>query len=302
MYPLRRFPALVLLFLLVAGTALSAQKKFEKKFQVSPGGTLTLGTDAGSVKVMGTSSNEVSIVADIRGREKDVESFEITADQTGNNVDVRGKLTKGSSWFWNSVDIEVQYTVLVPREYSVKMHTSGGDIVVSDLKGRVDGKTSGGNVSIGGAEGDIDLETSGGNVEAEKCKGLLRMRTSGGEINVRENTGDVDLGTSGGDVKISDVEGKVRAETSGGSMYVKVKGSNKGVYAETSGGDIEIVVSKSVAADIDAATSGGSVHFDFPVTISGQIDESRVRGTLNGGGNTIHAHTSGGDVRFRSAD
>ena len=103
-------------------------------------------------------------------------------------------------------------------------------------------------------------------------------------------------------MKISDVEGKVRAETSGGNMYVKVKGANKGVFAETSGGDIEIVVSKSVTADIDAATSGGSVHFDFPVTISGQIDESRVRGTLNGGGNTIHAHTSGGDVRFRSAD
>jgi DUF4097 and DUF4098 domain-containing protein YvlB len=294
--------ALVVLVLIVAGTAVCTQKRFEKKFQVSPGGTLTLGTDAGSVKIIGTSSSEVSVVADIRGREKDVESFEITAEQSGNNVDVRGKLSKGSSWFWNSVDVDVEYTVSVPREYSVKMHTAGGDMSVSDLKGKVNGKTSGGNVSIGGTGGEIDLETSGGNVEAEKCTGSLRMRTSGGEINVRTIAGDVDLGTSGGDVKISDVEGKVRAETSGGSMYVKVRGPNKGVYLETSGGDIEIVVSKSIAADIDAATSGGSVHFDFPVTLSGQIDESRVRGTLNGGGSTIHAHTSGGDVRFRSAE
>ncbi len=302
MHRLTRIPVLVILAMLVAGTAACAQKRLEKKFQVSPGGTFTLGTDAGSVKVMGTSSNEVSVVAEIRGREKDVEGFEITAEQSGKNVDVRGKMSKGNSWFWNSVDIDVRYSVSVPREYSLKMHTSGGDIDVSDLKGVVDGKTSGGNVSIGGTEGDVDLETSGGNVEAEKCTGSLRMRTSGGEINVRGIAGDVDLGTSGGDVKISDVDGKVRAETSGGSMYVKMKGANKGVFAETSGGDIEIVVSKSVAADIDAATSGGSVHFDFPVTLSGQIDESRVRGTLNGGGNTIHAHTSGGDVRFRSAD
>jgi DUF4097 and DUF4098 domain-containing protein YvlB len=294
--------ALVVLPLFVAGTAVCAEKKFEKKFQVTPGGTLTLVTDAGSVKIMGTSSNEVSVVAEIRGREKGVESFEITAEQSGNNVNVQGKLRKGGSWFWNSVDIDVEYAVSVPREYSVKMHTAGGDIVMSDLKGKIDGKTSGGNVSIGGTEGEIDLETSGGNVEAEKCKGALRMRTSGGEINVRAIAGDVDLGTSGGDVKISDVEGKVRAETSGGSMYVKVKGPNKGVFAETSGGDIEIVVSKTIAANIDAATSGGSVHFDFPVTLSGQIDESRVRGTLNGGGSTIHAHTSGGDIRFRSAD
>ena len=217
-------------------------------------------------------------------------------------VDVRGKLRKGGSWFWNSTDIDVEFTVSVPHDYSVKMHTAGGDIAVNDLKGTVDGKTSGGNVSIGGTEGEVDLETSGGNVEAEKCIGGLHMRTSGGEVNVRAITGDVDLGTSGGDVKISEVEGKVRAETSGGSMFVKVKGPNKGVFVETSGGDIEIVLSKSVAANIDAATSGGSVHFDFPVTLSGQIDESRVRGTLNGGGNVIHAHTSGGDVRFRSAD
>jgi hypothetical protein len=132
----------VVLVLVVAGTAVCAQKKFEKKFQVSPGGTLTLGTDAGSVKIIGTSSNEVSVVADIRGRDKDVENFEVSADQSGNNVDVRGKLRKGNSWFWNSVDVDVEFTIYVPHEYSVKMHTAGGDIGVSDLKGKVDGKTS----------------------------------------------------------------------------------------------------------------------------------------------------------------
>ena len=292
---------LVLAFILT-GTAVSAQKRFEKKFQVSPGGTLTINTDVGSVKVIGGSSNEVSVVADIRGRERDVDDFEITADQSGNNVDVRGKEKKGGSWFWNSTDIDVEFTITVPHQYAAKMHTAGGNISVTDVKGMVSGKTSGGNVTIGGTEGEVDLETSGGNVDADHCTGSMRMRTSGGEIDVRTVTGDVDLGTSGGDVKISDVEGKVRAGTSGGNMYVKLKGGNKGIFVETSGGDIEIVVPKSIAADIDAATSGGSVRFDFPVTVSGQIDESHVRGTLNGGGATIHAHTSGGDVHFRSAD
>ena len=297
----RTFIPLVLA-LVVAGTAVSAQKRFEKKFQVSPGGTFTINTDAGSVKVVGGSSNEVSIVADIRGSQRDIDDFEITADQSGNNVDVRGKIRKGGSWFWNSTDLDIDYTVTVPRQYAAKMHTAGGNISVSDLKGKVDGRTSGGNVSIGGTEGDVDLETSGGNVNAERCTGSLHMRTSGGELDVQTITGDVDLGTSGGNVKIRDVDGKVRAETSGGNMYVKLKGTNRGIFAETSGGDIEIVVSKGVAANIDAATSGGSVRFDFPVTISGQIDESHVRGTMNGGGNLIHAHTSGGDVHFTAAD
>lgn len=289
--------------LVFGGEAGAAGKKFDKKFTVSAGGTLTINTDVGSVKVIGGSGNEVSIQADIRGREKDVNRFEITANQTGNSVEVKGKLEKsGSSWFWNNSELDVEYVISVPREYQIKMNTSGGNLAVNDVKGGIRGETSGGNIDIVGIEGEVDLETSGGNVHAEKCTGKIHLETSGGEIRIQSINGDVDVQTSGGNVKITDVEGKVRAETSGGDMVVKVKGSNKGVFAETSGGNIDIVVPKSATANIDAATSGGEVHCDLPVTLSGRIDESRVKGTLNGGGNTIHAHTSGGDVRIRAAD
>jgi len=280
----------------------ASEKKFDKKFTVSPGGTLTITTDVGSVKVIGSSSNEVSIAAEIRGRERDVNNFEVTADQSGNNVEVKGRLRKGGGWFWNSTDLDVEFVITVPHEYALRMTTSGGNLTVSDLKGMVKGETSGGDIVVGAVEGEVDLETSGGNVHAEKCKGRIHMETSGGDIRILTITGDVNVNTSGGNVKISDVEGKVRAETSGGNIVVKVIGTNKGVYAETSGGNIDIVMPKAIAANIDAATSGGEVHCDMPVTMSGRIDESRVKGTINGGGSVIYAHTSGGDVRIRAAD
>jgi len=66
-----------------------------------------------------------------------------------------------------------------------------------------------------------------------------------------------------------------------------------------SGGDIDITVAKDIAASIDASTSGGSVICDLPVTVSGRIEGDRIKGTINGGGNVIYAHTSGGDVRIR---
>lgn len=280
----------------------AAQKKFDKKFSVSPGGTLTIGTDAGSVKVVGTSSNEVSILVDIRGREKDIERFEVTATQSGNNVEVKGKARKGGSWFWDSFELDVEYTISVPHEFALRMNTSGGDITVSELKGVVKGETSGGDIEVGNVQGEVELTTSGGNVRAEKCTGTVHMETSGGDIVITAITGDVDVSTSGGNVRIGEVDGKVRAETSGGNVVVKLKGTNKGIFAETSGGNIDIVIPKTIAANIDAGTSGGEVQCDLPVTLSGRIDESRVKGTLNGGGNTIHAHTSGGDVRIRAAD
>jgi hypothetical protein len=69
------------------------------------------------------------------------------------------------------------------------------------------------------------------------------------------------------------------------------------VYVETSGGDIDIRVPAGTGALIDASTSGGEVICDLPITMNGKLDESRIRGTINGGGEMIRARTSGGDIR-----
>ncbi len=286
----------------VVTLSFGAEKKFEKKFSVSTGGTLAIMTDCGNVDITGTTASEVSIVAEIHGSQRDVDGFDISASQDANGVEVKGK-SRGSSWFrWFGDSPDVRFTILVPREYSAKIHTAGGNIVVTNLKGRIDGETSGGDLNIREIEGSITLGTSGGNIRAEKLMGDIHMETSGGDIQLLAIDGNVEVGTSGGNIKISEVDGKIRAETSGGNVIVKAKNSNRGIYTETSGGNIDIFVPKNITATIDASTSGGEVLCDLPVTMSGRLDESRIRGTLNGGGNPIHAHTSGGDVRIRAAD
>jgi hypothetical protein len=294
--------SVALLVCLITSFSSGADRKFEKKFAVSPGGTLTLSTDVGDVDFAGTSSDEVSIVAELRGRQRDIDEFDISAWQNDKGVEVKGK-SKGSHWFsWFHDDMEVRYIVKLPREYNVQVNTSGGDITIVGLKGRMQGETSGGDLRLNDIEGAVKLETSGGDIRTEKVVGDIQMETSGGDIQLLAVTGNIDVSTSGGDIRISDVSGKVRAETSGGDVVVKAKGDNKGIQAETSGGDIDIFLPESITANIDASTSGGEVICDLPVTMSGKIDESRVRGTVNGGGAPIRAHTSGGDVRIKVAE
>ena len=103
-------------------------------------------------------------------------------------------------------------------------------------------------------------------------------------------------------MSVADINGKVHAETSGGNVSVKVSGSPKSVYAETSGGNIELVIPRSINATLDAETSGGSIQCDLPVTVSGRIDEGSLKGKINAGGELIHAHTSGGNVRIKAAE
>jgi len=294
----------LLWFVLIAVTALgfAGNRRFDKKFQVSPGGTLVVNTDVGDVRVVGTSSNEVSVLVELEGNQKTCDDFDLSAEQNSTGVEVKGKSHHGGWNIFRSHNLDARFTISVPHSYSVRLATAGGDVEVRDIEGAAKGGTSGGNVIASHIDGAMSFETSGGDIRVESSKGNLHAETSGGDIHVKSVTGDVEVGTSGGNVKVEEVEGKVQAETSGGNVTVKVIGGNKGVHAETSGGNVDVFVAKNCSANIDASTSGGDVECNLPVTVQGKIRETSIKGTINGGGPLIYAHTSGGNVRIRPVE
>jgi hypothetical protein len=283
-------------------SAAASQKRVQKRFRVGPGARLTLKTHTGSITLIGGTSNEVSIDVNIRGRDKDVRGFEVTAEQSGNQVDVSGSLQTQGAWIWYLPDLRVSYEVTVPRECGLRLHTSEGYITVHNVEGVLKGGTAEGDISISRCNGDIDLDTFSGSLKADSCVGTIGMRTSCGGINFTAITGDVDVSTSAGDVRIVDVEGKIRAWTAGGNMIVKMRGSNKGVHVESSGGDVELFLPPSVAGDIDAESVAGVVKCFLRGRLAGEIGENELDAKINGGGSPIYAHTVGGDVRLLVAD
>lgn len=291
-----------LLVVLATGAALAADKTFERTIKASPGGTLSVSTDMGSVGVRGTEGSEVVIKARMEGRERDLEEFVIEAKETAGGVEVTGRVPKG---FWRALrgtHMSVTFEIQVPRRYNVRLETAGGDVTVADLTGEVTGETSGGTVTVRKIEGKARLETSGGDIRIDGVKGDVTGETSGGDIKAAAVVGGVRVETSGGNIGLDNIDGKVFAETSGGNITIVVKGANRGIHAETSGGNITVSIGKSVGAMLDAGTSGGDVECDIPVAVSGKISESRIRGTVNGGGEVIYAHTSGGNVRIRATE
>lgn len=299
----QRFTAAIFVTVLISGIAgleaAAGEKKLDRTFSVSPGGTLTVGTDVGSVEIVGGSGNSVVVSVVVKGSEGDLNDFEISATEVPGGVEVKGERTKSRSrGSWN---IDAMFSIKVPKEYGAKIHTSGGDISVTGLKGTVGGSTSGGDIRLDGIEGPVDMKTSGGDVRAKTVVGDLRVKTSGGSVTVESVKGSVDAVTSGGNVSVSGVTGKVDAKTSGGNVHVSVVSGNDGISAKTSGGNVEIMIPPDVGANIEASTSGGSVECDLPLTVSGKIHESRVTGTVNGGGNPIVAKTSGGNIHIRSS-
>ncbi len=278
----------------------STNRHLEKDFSVKSGGNLLLETDAGDVDVQTWDKEEVLVKVDIEGSDRRSERFDVKFSQDGDRVTVIGKVNDNNFFKWNVGDLDINYHIMVPKKYSVKASTSGGNMSLNALEGDVRFETSGGNITVASVEGTVNVNSSGGNLDARKIKGALKGETSGGNVRADDIMGDVNVETSGGEIELASIDGSVHAETSGGGVSLKLNGENKGVDVHSSGGDINIFVNDNIAANLEASTSGGKVRCELPITVKGEISDEELRGKINGGGNVIRAETSGGDVRIKT--
>jgi len=307
-----KYPSLLLTAGLLAMSTLTAQAKIErvveKSFNAQPGGILKVETQGGDVRVQISADNTVKVTA----REKIRASSEAEADeilakltldiaQTADGVSASAKYEKQIPGFhWGSwPPVQVDFIVTVPVNYNVELKTSGGDITVGNLNGKVFARTSGGDIGLGKISGEIDGGTSGGDVRLEEGLAGVKLGTSGGDIRVGRAVGPTDLGTSGGNIDIKSVENTLHAATSGGDVSAGIAGPLKGdCKLSTSGGRVRVVVDKGGAFDLDASTSGGVVDATgLTITIErGGSGKSRLAGKVNGGGPLLKLRSSGGDI------
>jgi DUF4097 and DUF4098 domain-containing protein YvlB len=326
--------SLVLPSLMFALWAHAAEKRLDRTFDVTPGGTLTVEADGSDVTVTGGDGTQVAVQILVTGSQSYVDHMDLTAEATSGGVAVTAKHKPGVTGWFNVGHTESSVKVKVPKNYNVELRTSGGDITAAQLQGSLYGKTSGGDVKVsdvrgpvsahssGGditttnIEGKTEIETSGGDVVARTVTGNLDASTSGGEILVEHVTGatrarsssgdvvarnvrgNVDLRSSGGGIRAEGVDGEIRASTSGGDVEAELIGANRGIYATSSGGSIVLHLPADTGGVLDASTSGGNIKTELPVTTK-EAGERRLNGTIGGGGAEILAKTSGGNIRLQ---
>jgi Putative adhesin len=298
---------------LLAALPLAAHAKIErtveKTFAVQPGGTLTVNTQGGDIRVLAGGDQEVRIVARQRFPRADTEAeadevmrdltFELT--QQGNDVSVLTKSDRRLSGFNWGNRVQIDFTITVPSRYAADLRTSGGDITVGGLTGRLSAQTSGGDIDLARIDGEINAATSGGDIALAEGTAGARLRTSGGDIRVGRIAGKADLETSGGDIEVRSAGASVDASTSGGDVAATFEG---GVPADaslsSSGGDIVARIRQASSFRLDASTSGGNVDAaGLTLTIErGGVGKNRLVGSVNGGGPLLKLRTSGGDIRI----
>ncbi|MES2695990.1 MAG: DUF4097 family beta strand repeat-containing protein [Verrucomicrobiota bacterium] len=302
-----RILSLVGLFSLSAVVAVAAiERTVEKTFAVAGAGTLRVETQAGAVRVTTSKENVVKISArqTIRAgseREADelLQKLELTFDQSGNDLKVISKYEKKpSGWSFGSwPPVKVDIIVTVPASFAADLRTSGGDIAVGDLMGKLSARTSGGSIKLGKMGNEVDARTSGGNISLEDANGPVVLDTSGGNITAGRVAGSARLSTSGGNIKVDSAMGSLHANTSGGNIRAKIVGALKeDCSVTTSGGTVKVSVDKMAGFKLDASTSGGSVDISGLSVETTSKSRSKLAGNGNGGGPLLKVRSSGGSV------
>jgi len=224
-----------------------------------------------------------------------------------NSHDARGTITLNGllprlrSIAGRNAQFWVQFTIYVPSNFSVEVHTGAGDIETGDIGGHALLVTEGGNITTGRI-GGIDhlvsmnsapvakIETQGGHITVLDIAGDLDAFTAGGFIQARDVAGNAKIRTGGGHIRAAHIRGTAQLETDGGNITVGEAGALVGV--RTGGGQIDF---GEVQGSVHAETGGGGVRVMY---VSGPMEVETSGGgiCLTRVSNVVRAATGNGTI------
>ena len=129
---------------------------------------------------------------------------------------------------------------------------------------------------------DLTLLTCNGTVDVEDVRGAHKLRTTNGHISVTRGAGSVDAETTNGAVRVELLE-----VTPGRPLRFI-----------TTNGAVDLNLPPSLAADVEASTTNGTIHSDLPI-VANDIERTRMSGRVNGGGTELRARTTNGSITIR---
>lgn len=292
------------------GANISATATEQSSFDVTGPATLDLDSPFGDITITGGEGRSINVTAEKTAwgmtqeqAEERLNNLTIESQQEGSQVrlEVKNPSRPGEQNIAGSVD----FTIQVPAETTLIVHTSSGDIAVS------------------GTQGKADLDTSFGNVEVTNFRGGLAVRSNSGELTVRDiqllesGDGDVTLRSEFGSITLEDVRTqKVEVATNSGTLTLSDIESDGPLTLESGFGNIQFT--RGQGSEMTAQGNNGTIQLtdlelSGPLTVDtdfGQVELKNVSAsaydlhsgsgsvTVDGAQGSLQAHTDFGDIRI----
>ncbi|MEL6107868.1 MAG: protein kinase, partial [Planctomycetota bacterium] len=250
-------------------------QKWEKSFEVSDQGTLTLAIDQADVLVRpADSDNKVTVTMMRRVEASSLGAAKAVLEGQSPKVTEDGDTFEFVCESENKEAVDAieraVCRVAIPAKYNASVKLKSGDITIGDLDGDVTAATGFGAIRVGrvggdlrvsgrggcidltaGCEGGADVEGINADVYAANIGESSQLRLSGGNVCLGECEGEVYAQTSGGDISVQNILGKVSGFALDGSVLVRLdKSPESDCRFGTTRGTLEMRVGEQVAATI----------------------------------------------------
>lgn len=140
------------------------KKMITEGYDFDQKGNLELKNPNGHVKVIGWDEPKIEVVATCHGSEKDVEDMHVEIDageEDGSRKSCDIKTDYSSKKMKGSVD----YSIKLPKDASMDLDVTNGNIEVDGIFGAVIAKTGKGNITVTNANGDLDVDAKSGHLK-----------------------------------------------------------------------------------------------------------------------------------------
>ena len=123
--------------------------------------------------------------------------------------------------------------------------------------------------------------------------------TTNGSVLARSLASVVEAATTNGDVEVSTSEW-ASATTTNGGIRVSMGSAkwNGELQVRSTNGSVDVTLPASAEFKLDAATTNGGIHTDFPMTVEGNYNSKVLSGTVGGGGRELRVATTNGIIKL----
>jgi DUF4097 and DUF4098 domain-containing protein YvlB len=132
----------------------------------------------------------------------------------------------------------------------------------------------------------------------------IKARTITGNLDIREIDAPISINVITGKANLADIGGAVYAKLVTGRLDYEGNLANASHRFETTTGNIRLRLLKEPNAQLNATTTTGNIHCDFPLingAKSKTIVGGKIRGTLGSGEGKLKAKVTTGSLRLEQA-
>ncbi|PYT64875.1 MAG: hypothetical protein DMG42_33600 [Acidobacteria bacterium] len=121
--------------------------------------------------------------------------------------------------------------------------------------------------------------------------GIARRLTSTASV--------VEAATTNGNVEVSTSQWASATTTNGGIRLSMGSAKWNGeLQVKSTNGSVDVTLPASAEFKLDAVTTNGGIHTDFPITVQGSFSSKELSGTVGGGGRELKVATTNGTIKL----